>query len=167
MLMISTVLRNFLKRPATRKYPFTRRDPFPLYRGRLINSVESCIFCRACSNKCPAQCISTDPKEAFWGYDPFSCVYCGICVDSCPTHSLFMLSSHRMPVPTKFVVYHKGVARVERTRNKAMPSAPHRSETPSAVPTVNTQPVEEPPRPVSAAMPDLKVAERRAQKKTK
>ena len=63
MLMIKTVLRNFLKRPATRKYPMVKRDPFNNYRGRLINNVESCIFCRMCSNKCPAQCISTDPKE--------------------------------------------------------------------------------------------------------
>ena len=110
MLMIKTVLRNFLKRPATRKYPMVKRDPFNNYRGRLINNVETCIFCRMCSNKCPAQCISTDPKEAFWVYDPFSCVYCGICVEVCPTKSLFMLSTHRAPVPTKFVVYHKGIA---------------------------------------------------------
>ena len=68
MLMINTILRNFLKRPATRKYPMVKRDPFSNYRGRLINNVESCIFCRMCSTKCPAQCISTDPKEAFWGY---------------------------------------------------------------------------------------------------
>ena len=107
MLMINTILRNFLKRPATRKYPMVKRDPFSNYRGRLINNVESCIFCRMCSTKCPAQCISTDPKEAFWGYDPFSCVYCGICVEVCPTKSLFMLSTHRSPVPTKFVVYHR------------------------------------------------------------
>mgnify|MGYP000267264598 CR=1 FL=1 len=99
MLMINTILRNFLKRPATRKYPMVKRDPFSNYRGRLINNVESCIFCRMCSTKCPAQCISTDPKEAFWGYDPFSCVYCGICVEVCPTKSLFMLSTHRSPVP--------------------------------------------------------------------
>ena len=57
MLMINTILRNFLKRPATRKYPMVKRDPFSNYRGRLINNVESCIFCRMCSTKCPAQCI--------------------------------------------------------------------------------------------------------------
>ena len=133
MLMINTILRNFLKRPATRKYPMVKRDPFSNYRGRLINNVESCIFCRMCSTKCPAQCISTDPKEAFWGYDPFSCVYCGICVEVCPTKSLFMLSTHRSPVPTKFVVYHKGTARVAKPRlasvPKVAPSEVH-SETP-------------------------------------
>ena len=52
MLMINTILRNFLKRPATRKYPMVKRDPFSNYRGRLINNVESCIFCRMCSTKC-------------------------------------------------------------------------------------------------------------------
>lgn len=146
MLMLNNVLRNFLKRPATRKYPFVKRDPFPNFRGRLVNNVESCIFCRMCSNKCPSQCISTDPKEAFWGYDPFSCVYCGICVDACPTHSLFMLSTHRSPVPTKFVVYHKGVARVGRPKL----SKPDRKEaahaetpTPAQLPTVSTGEEEE------------------------
>lgn len=141
MLMLNNVLRNFLKRPATRKYPFVKRDPFPNYRGRLVNNVESCIFCRMCSNKCPSQCISTDPKEAFWGYDPFSCVYCGICVDACPTGSLFMLSTHRSPVPTKFVVYHKGVARVGRPK-LAKPDRKDQAhaETPSPaqLPTVST-----------------------------
>lgn len=119
MLMLKTVLRNLFRRPATRKYPVIKRDAFPNYRGRLVNNVEDCIFCRSCSNKCPSQCISTDPKEAFWGYDPFSCVYCGICVDACPTHCLFMLDTHRPPVPDKFVVYHKGVARVGRPKVKS------------------------------------------------
>ena len=39
MLMINTILRNFLKRPATRKYPMVKRDPFSNYRGRLITNV--------------------------------------------------------------------------------------------------------------------------------
>ena len=51
MLMINTILRNFLKRPATRKYPMVKRDPFSNYRGRLINNVESCIFCRLCRSE--------------------------------------------------------------------------------------------------------------------
>ena len=160
MLMINTILRNFLKRPATRKYPMVKRDPFSNYRGRLINNVESCIFCRMCSTKCPAQCISTDPKEAFWGYDPFSCVYCGICVEVCPTKSLFMLSTHRSPVPTKFVVYHKGTARVAKPRlasvPKVAPSEVH-SETPppkvvAAVETPAEAPIEE-PKPTPKATP--------------
>ena len=67
MLMINTILRNFLKRPATRKYPMVKRDPFSNYRGRLINNVESCIFCRMCSTKCPAQCISHGPEGSFLG----------------------------------------------------------------------------------------------------
>ena len=150
MLMINTILRNFLKRPATRKYPMVKRDPFSNYRGRLINNVESCIFCRMCSTKCPAQCISTDPKEAFWGYDPFSCVYCGICVEVCPTKSLFMLSTHRSPVPTKFVVYHKGTARVAKPRlasvPKVAPSEVHSETPPPKVVAAVETPAEAPSR---------------------
>lgn len=122
MHMLETVLRNVLKRPATRRYPAEKREPFPDFRGRLVNNTEDCIFCRSCSNKCPAGAISTDPKRAYWSYDPFACVYCGVCVDACPTHSLFMLSSHRVPVPTKFMTYHKGTPRVARTKLKDLPS---------------------------------------------
>lgn len=147
MLMLKTIFRNILKRPATRQYPIIKRDPFENYRGRLVNNVESCIFCRMCSNKCPAQCISTDPKEAYWGYDPFSCVYCGICVDACPTKSLFMLSTHRAPVPTKFVVYHKGVARVARPKlasvPKVAPADMHAETPPKEVVAAVEHPVED------------------------
>ncbi|MEG2004794.1 MAG: 4Fe-4S binding protein [Bilophila sp.] len=148
MFMLKNVVRNFLKRPATRKYPLVKRDPFAASRGRLINHVDTCIFCRMCSTRCPSQCISTDPKEAFWGYDPFSCVYCGICVEVCPTKSLFMLNTHRAPVPTKFVVYHKGIARVSRPKLSSMPKvAPgekHAETPPPSVIAATELPVEEP-----------------------
>lgn len=159
MQMIQTLIRNLVKRPATRKYPLVKRDPFENYRGRLVNHVQSCIFCRMCSTKCPAQCISTDPKEAYWGYDPFSCVYCGICVEVCPTKSLFMLSTHRSPVPDKFVVYHKGQARVARPRLAAMPKvAPSEIHAETPPPSVIaaakiTSEQEEAASPVSAARP--------------
>ena len=160
MQMIQTLIRNFVKRPATRKYPLVKRDPFENYRGRLVNHVQSCIFCRMCSTKCPAQCISTDPKEAYWGYDPFSCVYCGICVEVCPTKSLFMLSTHRSPVPDKFVVYHKGQARVARPRLASMPNAAPgeiHAETPPpsviAATKITAEPADTPASPVPAARP--------------
>ena len=59
-----------------------------------------------------------------------------------------MLSTHRSPVPTKFVVYHKGTARVAKPRlasvPKVAPSEVH-SETPppkvvAAAPSVNEIP---------------------------
>ena len=145
MHMIKTLFRNIVRRPATRNYPFVKRDTFANSRGRLVNNVEACIFCRACSNKCPSQCISTDPREAFWGYDPFSCVYCGICVEACPTHSLFMLAVHRSPVPTKFVVYHKGVARVARPKTKVTQLGESHAEkpTPKNTPTIGSVDEEE------------------------
>ena len=44
MLMINTILRNFLKRPATRKYPMVKRDPFSNYRGRLIRQLLPLLY---------------------------------------------------------------------------------------------------------------------------
>lgn len=116
MFMLKSILENFFKKPATRHYPMIKREPFERHRGRLENTIESCIYCRLCANKCPVQCIETDPKRAFWGYDPFACVYCGLCADICPTKSLTMFPTHRAPVPTKFVIYHKGEPRVTRPK---------------------------------------------------
>ena len=84
----------------------------------------------------------------------------GICVEVCPTKSLFMLSTHRSPVPAKFVVYHKGTARVAKPRlasvPKVAPSEVH-SETPppkvvAAVETPAEAPIEE-PKPTPKATP--------------
>lgn len=67
MLMINTILRNFLKRPATRKYPMVKRDPFSNYRGRLINNVESCIFCRMWLDQVPGAVHFHGPEGSFLG----------------------------------------------------------------------------------------------------
>ncbi|MFW5722336.1 MAG: 4Fe-4S dicluster domain-containing protein, partial [Desulfohalobiaceae bacterium] len=55
--MTSNLIRNLLRRKATRDYPARPREPFPDSRGELYNEIDKCIFCGLCQRKCPSQCI--------------------------------------------------------------------------------------------------------------
>ena len=101
MLFTPTVIKNLLKKPATRKYPFEVREPFSNYRGELVIDIDKCIFCGMCSRKCPSQCITVDKASGTWQCDPHACVYCGLCRDNCPTKCLSMKDTHRKPVTEK------------------------------------------------------------------
>jgi len=108
MLFTPTVIKNLLKKPATRQYPFVVREPFPNYRGELQIDVEKCIFCGMCSRKCPSQCIEVDKIKGTWQCDPHACVYCSVCVDVCPTKCLSMKDVHRAPVTEKVTWIEQG-----------------------------------------------------------
>lgn len=97
MLFTPTVVRNLLKKPVTRKYPFVVRDPFPAFRGELVMDIEKCIFCGMCSRKCPSQCIAVDKEKGTWTCEVGACISCGYCVDNCPTKCLTMKDVHRGP----------------------------------------------------------------------
>jgi len=119
MLFTPTVVKNLLKKPATRGYPFTVREPFPNYRGELTIAVEECIFCGMCARKCPSQCITVDKKAATWQCDPHACVYCGLCVDHCPTKCLSMKDVHRAPMTERITWIEQGTPR--KPKKKAAP----------------------------------------------
>ncbi|MDD3313151.1 4Fe-4S dicluster domain-containing protein [Pseudodesulfovibrio sp.] len=101
MLFTPTVVKNLLKKPATRKYPFEVREPFPKYRGELVIDIDRCIFCSSCERKCPSQCIAVDRDKGTWQCDPYACIYCGYCVDVCPVKCLSMKDVHRKPSTEK------------------------------------------------------------------
>lgn len=108
MLFTPTVVKNLLKKPATRNYPFVVREPFPAYRGELVIKVEDCIFCGMCERKCPSQCITVTKTEGTWQCDPHACVYCGVCVDHCPTKCLSMKDVHRAPMTERITWIEQG-----------------------------------------------------------
>ena len=108
MLFTPTGIKNLLKKPATRQYPFVVREPFPNYRGELQIAVDDCIFCGMCSRKCPCQCIEVDKTKGTWQCDPHACVYCGVCVDVCPTKCLSMKDVHRAPMTEKITWIEQG-----------------------------------------------------------
>jgi len=108
MLFTTTVVKNLLKKPATRNYPFEVRQGFPMYRGELVMDVDKCIFCGMCARKCPSQCITVDKKSGTWTCDPHACVYCGYCRDACPTKCLSMKDVHRAPLTEKIIWTEQG-----------------------------------------------------------
>ena len=85
------ILGNLVKGPATRNYPFEKREPFPGERGKLVIDEEKCIFCGMCARKCPsnALAVSRNPKE--WRFEQFRCILCGSCVEACPKKCLRLL----------------------------------------------------------------------------
>ncbi|WP_338669572.1 4Fe-4S binding protein [Pseudodesulfovibrio methanolicus] len=126
MQFTPTVIKNLLKKPATRKYPYEVREPFPMYRGELVIDIDRCIFCGMCSRKCPSQCITVDKAAGTWQCDPHACVYCGLCRDHCPTKCLSMKDVHRKPVTEKVTWIEHG--NPPKPKVKAAPKAEAKAE---------------------------------------
>lgn len=106
--MTPNIIRNFVTKRATRRYPHEVRAPFEGARGELYNEIEKCTFCRICAVKCPSQCITVDKKTATWECNPFACVYCGICVDVCREKCLHQKCQYRPPVCEREIILMRG-----------------------------------------------------------
>lgn len=101
--MIKVILSNMFSKPATRQYPFEKREPFAKSRGHLVANLEDCIYCNLCAKKCPSDCIKVDRQEKTWELEPYACIVCGICAEVCPKKCLSLEGEHRSPVYTKEV----------------------------------------------------------------
>lgn len=99
--MLPTIVRNLFSRPATRRYPYVRREPFPGSRGKVLFDMEKCNLCVACARICPANAITVDKENKTVTYDSFACIYCGNCVDSCPKKAIGMDISYSLPAVQK------------------------------------------------------------------
>ena len=88
--MLKVVVKNLFRGPATRRYPYESRSPFPGERGVIVMPDESkCIFCGLCAKKCPSHAISVmRTPEKKWVYERFRCILCGACVEACPKKCL-------------------------------------------------------------------------------
>ena len=89
--MIGNIFKNLGSKPATRMYPFEKREPYEDTRGQLGGiDIDACIFCGICSKKCPSDAIVVNKAEKSWEVDRFKCVVCGVCTEVCPKKCLFM-----------------------------------------------------------------------------
>jgi ech hydrogenase subunit F len=95
--LLKNILKNLGRKPATRLYPFEKREPFPGSRGHIDMTIETCIFCGACEKRCPANAIKVtrDPKS--WTIDRHACILCGYCVEVCPKDCIFFKTEHYKP----------------------------------------------------------------------
>jgi formate hydrogenlyase subunit 6/NADH:ubiquinone oxidoreductase subunit I len=96
MGMLRNVLDNLFTGPATRTQA-TRRDPVTDVRGTLVIDDKECIYCGACSLKCPADAIVVDRPEKLMTFDVFKCVACNSCVEACKKGCIQMQSAYQRP----------------------------------------------------------------------
>lgn len=109
--MTPNIIRNFVTKRATRRYPYEVRTSFEGARGELYIELEKCTFRGVCASKCPSQCITVDKKAGTWTCDPFACVYCGICVEVCPEKCIQQKREYRSPMLEREIIFMKGMAK--------------------------------------------------------
>lgn len=93
--MLGNVFKNLVSKPATRRYPAAKREPFKGVRGRLDIDIDKCIFCGICARKCPSDAITVNKTNKSWELDPFKCIICSACADVCPKKCLYMHAEHK------------------------------------------------------------------------
>ena len=87
-------LASIFKKPETIQYPAQTRFVPEGLKGHIENTIDDCIFCSICQNKCPAAAIVVDKAARTWSIDVFRCVQCGSCVRACPQKCLRMDPSY-------------------------------------------------------------------------
>ena len=97
--MVPRALKNLASRPATRRYPYVTREPFPGARGKIEFDVTTCNYCMLCMRKCPAAAITVvrDPGQQMWSIEHLRCIACNVCVEVCAKKSLSMSNQPRKP----------------------------------------------------------------------
>lgn len=83
-------LKNLMKRPVTKRYPFEPQVYTSRTRGHIKNDIDTCILCGICVKTCPGVALAVDKPAATWTINPFSCVQCMACVRVCPKKCLTM-----------------------------------------------------------------------------
>lgn len=120
--MFGNIMKNLFSKPATRMYPFEKREAFKDSRGQVGGiEIDKCIFCGICARKCPADAITVDKNEKSWVIDRFKCVICGECAVVCPKKCILMNEAYTAPAYNK-----------EKSKHVQQPKAPAKDEQASA-----------------------------------
>lgn len=95
------MLGNLFKPPATVEYPLKPKTFPEINRGKVVNSIDDCIFCGMCMRVCPSAAITVDRGARTWSINRFACVQCKGCVDHCPKKCLRMDVQYTEPAREK------------------------------------------------------------------
>lgn len=95
--MIPTVLKNLVKGPSTRRYPFVKREPFKDARGKVEWDMTKCDLCQDCQRLCPVGAIIVDTEKKTVTYDPFLCIYCRTCSEGCFHTAIICTLQYKSP----------------------------------------------------------------------
>lgn len=103
--MITSIFRNLGSKPATRLYPFEKRENFKDTRGQISGvDIDACIFCSICEKKCPALAIKVNKAEKSWEINQMKCIVCNVCSEACPKKCILTSEQYKAPVFTKHTV---------------------------------------------------------------
>ncbi len=101
------VTHSALGKPATRLYPFEKREPFARTRGHIQFVLDTCTFCNICAHKCPTDAIQVNKKEQVWAIDHTRCILCSACVEECRRGCISLSHVPRTPMLQKEVETHR------------------------------------------------------------
>lgn len=129
--MLSDVFRSLFRRPATRQYPFERKEAPDRLRGKLHWDPEKCTGCLRCVRDCPASAIEVfmvdkANKRFVMRYHLDRCTFCAQCVVSCRPGALEMSNKEWELAGTSkasFTVFYGDETDVERLDKLAETSA--------------------------------------------
>ena len=86
--ILPTILKNLFSTPATRRYPYVKRETFSGARGKIYWDAGKCDLCGDCARVCPGNAIQVDVENRQIEYNPLKCIYCGTCVETCLQHAI-------------------------------------------------------------------------------
>lgn len=96
-VILKTLVKSFISKPATVKFPFEPRQFPEGSRGQVIIDISTCIFCGLCQKKCPTSAITVDRSTKNWSIKRMQCISCGNCVDACNKNSLQLDTKYTAP----------------------------------------------------------------------
>ena len=88
-MLLADVIKSWLRRPATTRYPF-KKEPVPeRLRGRIEWDTKKCIRCLTCVRVCPTGACQFRPAgKGSINIDLDLCSFCYSCVTNCPKGAL-------------------------------------------------------------------------------
>lgn len=76
---------------------------------KMMVSDKKCIGCGACTNVCPAYCISISDNKKYrvLEINIANCIYCGLCGEVCPEKVITLIPGNELPSYNKDYLHHE------------------------------------------------------------